>query len=235
MGVFAHPDDECWTAGGVLAAACQNGQRVVCMTATRGDAGETADESRWPQARLGQIRERELDESLACLGAIEHHWLEYGDGTLQDVPLQQAAAQVEALIRQVRPDTIITFGPDGLTGHPDHKAVYAWARAALRASGSAARLLLVRESAEKYESSGKTLHAAANIYFATDRPVTSKTADADLYFELPPDIYRKKIESLKAHQSQMSGIFADPQGNPALQEYAKTECFVDAPHSARPH
>lgn len=226
LGIYAHPDDEGWTAGGVLAAACENGQKVVCVTATRGDAGQTADEQKWPQAKLGAIRERELDASLACLGNIEHHWFEYGDGQLKDVPANEAVERLTKFIKQVQPDTILTFGPDGLTGHPDHQAVCAWAQAALQASGRQATLLMARETTEKYEACGKALHKAANVYFAIDEPVTIAAARADVYFVLPPGIYQKKLASLQAHQSQMAGLFAHPQGGPALREYAKTEAFV---------
>lgn len=231
LGIYAHPDDEAWTAGGVLAAACANGQKVVCITATRGDAGKTADEQKWPQAELGVIRERELDESLAHLGAIEHYWLDYRDGHLKEAPANNAVERLTQIIKLVQPDTILTFGPDGLTGHPDHQTVYEWAQAALHASGRQATILMARESTEKYETCGKALHEAANVYFAIDEPVTIPTRDADLYFVLPPDIYQKKIAALQAHQSQMSGLLADTKGGPALREYAKTECFVRAPKS----
>jgi LmbE family N-acetylglucosaminyl deacetylase len=225
LGVYAHPDDECWTAGGVLAAACANGQEVVCVTATRGDAGETADETKWPQAKLAEIRERELEASLALLGDIEHRWFDYGDGTLEAGDIE-AIKYLKALIIEIKPDTIVTFGPDGLTGHSDHKAVCAWTLAALKESGRNAKVFMVRESTEKYQAFGKTLHEAGNIYFATEHPLTIAASDADLFFELPEDLYKKKIASLKAHQSQMSALFAHPRGGPALYESAKTECFV---------
>jgi LmbE family N-acetylglucosaminyl deacetylase len=228
LGIYAHPDDECWTAGGVLAAACANGQKVVCVTATRGDAGKTADEKKWPQSRLGEIRESELDDSLACLGTIEHHWFDYRDGQLNKVPAPEAVQKLTELIKKVQPDTILTFGPDGLTGHPDHQTVCAWAQAAVQATGRQLPILMARETIEKYQSCGKALHAAANVYFAISEPVTVPAAKADVYFALPPDIYQKKIASLQAHKSQMTGLFAHPQGGPALREYAKTEAFVKA-------
>ena len=226
LGVYAHPDDECWTAGGVLAAACANGQKVVCVTATRGDAGQTANEQKWPQARLGDIREQELDASLACLGDITHYWFGYGDGQLATVPASEAVERLTKLIKQVQPDTILTFGPDGLTGHPDHQTVCAWAQAAKHATASPARLLMARETTEKYESCGKALDAEANVYFAIQEPVTTPAAQADVYFVLPPAIYLQKIASLQAHQSQMAGLFANPKAAAALREYAKTEAFV---------
>lgn len=228
LGIYAHPDDECWTAGGILAAACANGQKVVCVTATRGDAGQTADEAKWPQAKLGTVREHELEDSLACLGAIDHSWLDYGDGTLADVPEDEAVERLAGIISNVQPDTILTFGPDGLTGHADHKTVSKWAALALKRAGRPATILQVRETAEKYATCGKVLHRVANIYFATLQPVTIPAAEAAVYFELPDDLYKKKVASLVAHHSQMDGIFADPAGKQAMLAYARTEAFVRA-------
>lgn len=225
LGVWAHPDDEAWTSGGIMAAACKNGQRVVCVTATRGDAGKTANEEQWPQARLGAIRERELEVSLARLGPIEHRWLDYGDGTLASVDWQQPIRELEEIIREVKPDTILTFGPDGLTGHDDHKTVYAWTCEALHRAAHKAAVYMAIESAEKYDASGKILHRVANIYWATREPVTVPNKKADLFFELPDDIYEQKMDSLQAHASQMTGMFLDPVGNKALHDYARTECF----------
>jgi LmbE family N-acetylglucosaminyl deacetylase len=228
LGVWAHPDDEAWTSGGIMAAACQNGQRVVCVTATRGDAGKTADEEKWPQAQLGVIRERELDASLAALGSIDHRWLNYRDGELKAVDWHQPIGELEAIIREVQPDTILTFGPDGLTGHDDHKTVYAWVCEALHRAASRATVYMAIESAEKYDTCGKILHRVGNIYWATPEPVTVRNKDADLLFELSGDVYEKKIDSLKAHASQMTNLFLDPVGGRALHDYAKIECFCKA-------
>lgn len=211
-----------------MAAACKNGQRVVCVTATRGDAGKTADEQKWPQAELGVIRERECERSLACLGDIDHRWLHYGDGTLNKVDWHQPIQEIEELIREVRPDTILTFGPDGLTGHDDHKTVYAWACEALQRSAHKADVYMAIESAEKYDTAGKILHRVANIYWAAPEPVIVPNAKADIVFTLPDDIYEQKIDSLKAHASQMTGMFLDPVGGKALHEYARTETFCKA-------
>lgn len=83
----------------------------------------------------------ELRASLALVGVREHRSLGFADGTCADVPAYDGEASVAELIAEVEPDTILTFGPDGMTGHPDHRAVSAWTTAAWRASGARARLL----------------------------------------------------------------------------------------------
>jgi LmbE family N-acetylglucosaminyl deacetylase len=132
VGVWAHPDDEGYLSGGIMAAAVRAGQRVVCVTATRGEA---ADPARWPPAELATIREAELAACLAVLGVTEHRWLDYPDGGCAEVDPDAAAEQIAAIIDEVRADTVLTFGPDGQTGHPDHVAVSDWTeRAAKRAA-----------------------------------------------------------------------------------------------------
>jgi len=113
--VFAHPDDETFTMGGVIAAASQKGQRIICVTATHGEGG-VQDGSRWPAATLGQTRAAELEEALKILGVTEHYWLDYADGACTSADAEAAAGKVAAIIRTSQPDSIFSFGPDGLTG-----------------------------------------------------------------------------------------------------------------------
>ncbi|MEA2508479.1 MAG: N-acetyl-D-myo-inositol-2-amino-2-deoxy-alpha-D-glucopyranoside deacetylase, partial [Actinomycetota bacterium] len=129
LSVWAHPDDETYLCAGVMAQAVDEGNRVVCVTATRGEAG-SQDEERWPLATLGAVREEELRAALAALGITEHEWLDYPDGGCDQIPQEEAVIKLGALFDEVQPDTVLTFGPDGMTGHPDHKAISGWTTAA---------------------------------------------------------------------------------------------------------
>ena len=93
VGVWAHPDDEAYLSAGLMAAAVDAGNRVVCVTATRGERG-TSDARTWPPARLARVREAELEASLAAVGVREHHWLDYPDGACATVPAPTAIASV---------------------------------------------------------------------------------------------------------------------------------------------
>ena len=116
-----------------MARAVAAGDRVVCVTATRGELG-SPDEERWPSgAPLAAVRTAEMQRALAILGVTEHHWLDYPDGGCADVDQDEAVRRVTALMAEVQPDTVLTFGPDGMTGHDDHKAVCRWATAAFEA------------------------------------------------------------------------------------------------------
>ena len=138
LSVWAHPDDETYLCGGVMAAAVRRGNRVVCVTATRGELGST-DEERWPPGpALAEVRTRELAASLAELGITEHVWLDYPDGGCADADADEAVARLRAIVDDVAPDTVLTFGPDGMTGHSDHITVGQWITEAVR--GSATRV-----------------------------------------------------------------------------------------------
>jgi LmbE family N-acetylglucosaminyl deacetylase len=123
LGIWAHPDDEAYLSSGLMSRVRNHGGRVVVVTATRGERG-TDDPARWPPARLRVVRERELRASLAEVGVHEHHWLSHDDGELDGVPICRAPPS-SCLDREVAPDVIVTFGPDGMTGHADHRAISA--------------------------------------------------------------------------------------------------------------
>lgn len=226
LGVWAHPDDESWCMGGVMAIAAANGQRVVCITATRGDAGQTADENKWPQSELKSIREKELERAMEILGVSEHIWLDYEDGKLAEADSQEAAKKIAEAISSIKPDTIFSFGPDGITGHDDHRTVHHWTRLALEFSGSEAMYLCAVELKEKYESIGRRSDQKFNIYFNTDKPFTVSKDEADLYVDLTPEILTKKVASLQAQASQTAGMFADPDGLDFIQQSCACEAFM---------
>lgn len=228
LGIWAHPDDECWIAGGLLASALEAGQRVVCVTATHGDAGKNADQTSTPLGDLGGTRHYEELASLQILGGAEHRWLDYLDGQLSRANAKHAVRQLAAIITEVQPDVVITFGPDGLTGHMDHRTVSVWAKQALARAKSPAELWYAVEEDEKYRSVGKRLHDFANIYFATHEPFVMPAGQADVHFDLPTHIWHKKIAALRAHKSQTAHIFADEQAAQWFCDYMKCECFMRA-------
>src|SRR3712207_5491012 len=138
LGIWAHPDDEVYLSGGLMALARDHGQRVACVTATLGEHG-TPDPERWPPRRLAAARQLELRASLAVLGVAEHHLLHLPDGGCADQPFDTVVDRLVRIVDEVRPDTILSFGPDGFTGHSDHRTVSAWAAAASVRAATGAR------------------------------------------------------------------------------------------------
>jgi len=132
LGVFAHPDDEVFCAGGTMARAAEAGAEVMIVSATRGEQGQIRDPAAATRPTLGAVRERELCAAAAELGVQRVQVLDYPDGTLQHHRSSLAAA-IAGIMRQADPDTVITFGADGGYGHPDHVAISELTTGAFRA------------------------------------------------------------------------------------------------------
>lgn len=121
LGVWAHPDDkEAYLSAGITGALRDAGDHVVVATATYGE-NRTADPNRWLPAELVAVRPDELRSSLALIGVEEHHSLGFTDGDCADLPPRDEEISVAKLISDVEPDTILTFGPEGTTRHPNDR------------------------------------------------------------------------------------------------------------------
>jgi LmbE family N-acetylglucosaminyl deacetylase len=135
LTIFAHPDDETLGTGGTLARYGAEGIETHVLTATRGEKGWFDEPSAYPgPERLGQIRETELHEAVGELGVRSVRLLDYIDGELDQAEPARVIGEIAAHIRRVRPHVVITFGPDGIYGHPDHIAISQFATAAVLAS-----------------------------------------------------------------------------------------------------
>jgi LmbE family N-acetylglucosaminyl deacetylase len=223
LGVWAHPDDEAYLCAGLMAAARDAGHRVVSVTATLGEHG-TDDPVGWPPERLGPVRAAELATALGVLGVGEHRCLGHPDGGCASVPEGAAVDQLVEIIRDVRPDTILTFGPDGITGHPDHQAVGAWAARARRAAGTRARLLRA-VTTEGFATRFAALHREINAY-QPGFPVVTPDADASVHVHLDGPALARKIEALRAHATQTAGLEA-AIGPARYAAWCAEEAFVE--------
>lgn len=227
LTVWAHPDDESFLAAGIIAAAVKNGQNVICVTATRGEEG-VRDTKRWPRKRLGEIREKELAAATKILGVKNCHILDYHDGACADVPLAEAAQKVADLIATHHPDTILTFGPDGWTGHPDHQSMSRWVAAAAKMATKKPAIYHVASTNEFYEKYLRLADEQGNIFFNIDHPPLFDDADCDICYTLPDAICEQKYQALLAQPSQTKtyfGLF----GESFLMKTLSLECFVKAP------
>ncbi len=128
MAVLAHPDDESLGVGGTLARYAAEGVETFLLTATRGEGGRygnhrPGDVGHPGRSELGRIREREMRAAGSVLGLKEVALLDYPDQQVDRANPQEAIAGIVDHLRRVRPDVVVTFGPDGAYGHPDHIAV----------------------------------------------------------------------------------------------------------------
>ncbi len=124
MCVVAHPDDESLGMGGTLAKYAAEGIETYLITATRGERGRFGEgEVRPGLDVVGRMREAELLAAAEELGIREVRLLDYIDGDLDQVDPTEAVAKIVAHLRRVKPEVVITFGPEGAYGHPDHIAI----------------------------------------------------------------------------------------------------------------
>lgn len=205
LGIWAHPDDETFSSGGLAALARMNGQRVGCITATRGEGGVYHPE-RWPAETIAQTRTEELKAAQEILGINEHHWLNFSDGACAEVDDNEALARIMPIIEVFRPDTVVTFASDGITGHDDHKAVSRWARLAAEQADRPIRVLCSVVSADAYERFLREMDRELNIFFHIDRPNLYTKDECDMALELPNSICQKKCQALQAMPSQTADM-----------------------------
>ena len=207
LGVWAHPDDETYLCGGLMARAARAGHRVVCVTATRGELG-SPDEARWPSGqRLADVRTAEMQAALAILGVGEHHWLDYPDGGCAQVDQDEAVRRVTALMEQVRPDTVLTFGPDGMTGHPDHQAACRWATDAFHAAAPPGARLAYATNTPEWLAQFREPLDRFNVFMEAEPPCTPR--DELLIGErFDGDLLEVKLHAIRAMTSQVEPLVA---------------------------
>ena len=123
LAVFAHPDDETFRPGGTLALLARHGVGVHVLTATRGQAGSCGEPPQCTHEELPAVRERELRCACAALGVEPPRLLDYQDGHLAEVSPEDLTEHILAAVAEVYPQVMLSFGPDGLSGHADHIAI----------------------------------------------------------------------------------------------------------------
>jgi LmbE family N-acetylglucosaminyl deacetylase len=165
MCVLAHPDDESLGTGGALAKYAAEGIETYLVTATRGERGWMGAEHEHPGlAALGAIREAELRAAARMLGIRQVEFLDYIDGDLDQADPAEATAKIVRHLRRVRPHVVITFGPAGAYGHPDHIAISQLTTAAIVAAAD-----------PSYAAADGAPHAVSKLYYMA---VSRALADA---------------------------------------------------------
>ena len=136
LSVLAHPDDETFGMGGTLALYARRGVNVHLVCATRGELGDIDPEYKERIKSASCLRTQELRCATDILGIHQLHFLNYRDSgmpgseandhpkALAAQPIEKVAGEVAHLIRQIRPDVVVTFDPIGGYRHPDHIAIH---------------------------------------------------------------------------------------------------------------
>jgi LmbE family N-acetylglucosaminyl deacetylase len=225
LGVWAHPDDETYVSGGIMARAVRDGSSVTCVTATRGELG-SPDEQRWPPGPpLAAIRTRELEAALAELGVHDHVWLDYPDGGCSEVDDGEAIERVCAVMERVRPDTVLTFGPTGGTGHGDHISAWRWTTAAVQRMGGGVRLCYETSTPEWLESFRPELDSLG--VFLGNEPPSTPADDLSIHLLLDEDLLDLKVRAILQQASQVEPMVAG-LGMERFRQIMTEEMFAPA-------
>ncbi len=253
LAIFAHPDDESYGAGGVMALAAASGNKVWVLCATNGDQGGRPGEVGVDHSLDPEIRRTELACACRALGIAEPMFLGYRDsgmegwgapeGSLSLAPTDEVVERMLKVIRELRPAVIVTFDPGGVYGHPDHTACSATAteayhRAAAEPGGPTA--LYHQVLPRSHVASMRAAMEEERRRSGDDTPPTEDDVRQQAAFEklARPDVeittivpiasvLERKVAALACHDSQMRGRqWDDPEVRAQMEQMFGTETFV---------
>jgi len=199
--IFAHPDDETFCVGGILAKYAAAGHRTHLWCATDGDAGKNARVPVSSREELAALRRRELVAAAAILGIASVEMGGYRDGEVARADAATLVADLVGFIRRRRPTVILTFGPEGApTGHADHAALSRFATAAF----------FLSPLATSHSDQHLTPHGAARLFYhAWDFPLAEKR----LKLESVPGTARIDVRAWKDRKAAAFAAHATQQGS----------------------
>lgn len=209
--VFAHPDDESFLAGGTIALAAEKGVKIFLLVATRGEKGQIHESVKVRREELSEFRAREVARAAKTLGVYELQFLGFHDGTLLNQNENLAIGRLVKYFESIHPDTVITFGPDGITGHRDHQTVGSWTTEAFK---KASALRYITPTSRLYWCAVPKEHLPDSMPMmdsATPRGVPGK--DISTIVDIR-EAAEKKRQALLCHQSQQEDVDAFLRGNP---------------------
>ncbi len=244
LAIFAHPDDEAFGVGGTLSKYACEGVDVYLVTATRGEAGQIAESDLATPSSLPYVRERELRCACEMYGIHPPRFLDYQDGQLPVVHQGQAVGKLVHLIRELRPEVVITFGPDGIYGHYDHIAVHRWATIAVNLAADP-------DCFPDQLAGACELHQVSKLYYRVlpmaqvasmadgDRPAAVMMDDVPFYFigRRPDEITAlvdvseyldRKLAGIRCHTTQVGrrNRFADTPDEVKREPWFRREAYV---------
>ena len=223
LGVWAHPDDDIYLSSGLMAANAQMGNRVVDVTATRGEGG-SMDEERWPPETMAEVRTDELLRSLEVLGVHEHRFLEGFVDVDMDAPLGDGHRPGARDHRGGPARSVLTMGPEGMTGHHGHQDVSRWVTAAFRDGRAARRAAVPRDlPAGVGRPLGRPARPLRDLpaRHAADRDARSRSRWSS---SCRRDLLELKLEAIKCHESQIEALL-HVFGDDGFREFMSAEYF----------
>ncbi len=220
--VFAHPDDESMGIGGTIFRHSSAGVEVHLVCATKGGDGWQGRPAGARKDQLTAIRAAELERAAAALDVASVELWDYPDGGVSACDPEEISDRIRASAGRLNPDAVITWGPDGGYGHPDHIAIGACADGALKDSGTPVYHFVVDlETAERMRSALRSRGLGDGLP-TVGQPWVS------VAFRLSPEEVEAKRQAVLCHLSQlgppMDRILSDPE---LLAAFSATESFIE--------
>jgi N-acetylglucosamine malate deacetylase 2 len=193
--IFAHPDDESFACAGTIAKYRDMGHEIALICATSGCKGKSGEYQFDSREKLARHRELELQRAADVLGITKLVLYRYRDGSLMMQEPLEIASRIMNTIMEVKPDVIVTFPPDGVTGHSDHIAI---------CNATNLAILRLDEAGQGYQ--GDVYFASIPHYYdycddSAPRPAVVITGKVDV------STYRyNKAKALQAHRSQVYSL-----------------------------
>lgn len=218
LAIFAHPDDEAFGCAGTFARVVRNGGTVTLVCATRGEVGMIREGAIATRETLGAVRETELRTAMGMIGVNDVRFLDYRDSGMSgsdenahpDAFINQSepivSERLAEIINEVRPSVVLTFGPDGIYGHPDHLMAHRTATAAFNSATLAAQAALyynaisrerIKRMAERTDGPFRDL--SAEQLDAMGIPEAEITTSIDV-----SELIDLKLAVIRAHRTQVA-------------------------------
>lgn len=229
--VLAHPDDESFAIGGTLAKYAAQGVHITLVCATKGERGIpelTPRETSW-------VRQRELLTAADVLGLSDVRFLGWKDGELAQADNEVVINQIITILQELQPKVVITFGPDGISGHPDHIAIHQLTTEAFSRAGIKGYLYYIAHSEATLQGCGIP---------PPEESVGGPTVGIDV-----GDYLVTKVKAMQCHASQKPPFPGIPEAEaqrlacheyfilaqPVLQEIHTQDLFVLTENSEVQH
>jgi LmbE family N-acetylglucosaminyl deacetylase len=253
LAIFAHPDDETFCAG-TLARYAADGVDVNLVCATRGEVGEISDPALATPETLAQVREGELQCATQAIGIGEPIFLDYRDSGMAGTPenehpdafvnaaVDEVSSKLVRIIRERKPNVVVTFDESGGYGHPDHIAAWRHTHAAVEAAADRERF---PEAGEPWEVSRIAYAVFPRSFFVRLRErlieLGEDTSELDEFFEMGlgfdddqvdtiidvSGYLRQKFAATDCHRTQFGGDnFFSRVGEDELRRMMSREYFV---------
>lgn len=195
VGVFAHPDDEIFAGGALATFAKERDVYLVCIT--NGEAGINSSSS---PKELGVLRKEELRASGAALGVKDVFFLDFGDGDLSNNLYGPVADKLQEAIEKLDPEILLTFEPNGVSGHMDHAITSMVTTYVFEKLPNARELWYYG-----FDAAERKLFREYFEGFFVYTPPGFKSSDISKIINAGP-VWDKKVKAMHQHESQKHDI-----------------------------